>query len=198
MKQYGPPVPDRPSENRKKKGVLASSVRMRLGLYFWLAFLLISRATFALSEQGSGKMGAPVPIFAELSAQDVARLERQRGVVALAVKERFGVSLTRTIADLPVLQRLVDDNVFAKSQTYELQCVGIAFGDVLVSELQLRWVMVSDEYGTDPTLRFEKTTLRFNALTMISKRIEEGRQVDIAGLFDATRDHLARLAGKTD
>jgi hypothetical protein len=31
---------------------------------------------------------------------------------------------------------------------------------VLASELPLRWVMVTDEYGTDPTLRFKETTLQ--------------------------------------
>jgi len=137
-------------------------------------------------------------MFSELSLRDVARLEKQRAVVAHAAGERFGISLTRTIADLPVLQRLLDEQVFAKSQTYELQCVGVAFGDVLASELPLRWVIVSDEYGTDPTLRFQNTTLRFNALTMISKRIEDGRQVNLAELFEGTRDHFAKLAGKTD
>jgi hypothetical protein len=57
--------------------------------------------------------------------------------------------------DLPVLQRLIDDRAFSKTQTYELQSLGIAFGDVLASELRLQWVMVTDEYGTDPTLRFK-------------------------------------------
>jgi hypothetical protein len=31
----------------------------------------------------------------------------------------------------------------------------IAFGEVLASELPLRWVMVTDEYRTDPTLPFK-------------------------------------------
>jgi hypothetical protein len=44
--------------------------------------------------------------------------------------------------------RLIDDTVFKKSQTYELQSLGIVFGDVLASELPLRWVMITDEYGT--------------------------------------------------
>jgi len=85
---------------------------------------------------------------------------------------------------------LVDDKVFSKSQTYELQCVGVAFGDVLATELPLRWVMVTDEYGTDPTLRFKTATLQVNALTMISKRVEKDQKVDLSELLRITREQL--------
>jgi len=62
------------------------------------------------------------PKFEALSAEDSVRLERQRAVVAKAVEQRYGVAkLSGTKDDLPILQRLVDDHVFTKSQTYELQ-----------------------------------------------------------------------------
>jgi hypothetical protein len=99
--------------------------------------------------------------------------------------------LTKTKSDLPILQRIIDDRVFKKSQTYELQCLGVAFGDVLASELPLRWVMVTDEYGTDPTLRFKETTVQINALTMISKRVERDEAVNIFELLRLTREQLA-------
>ena len=80
------------------------------------------------------------PAFTELSKADSAQLEQQRAVVVAAVKRYGAASLTRTKGDLPVLQKVIDDRVFKKSQTYELQCLGGAFGDVLASELSLRWV----------------------------------------------------------
>src|SRR5687768_12798642 len=81
--------------------------------------------------------------FSELSPADTTRLEQQRAVISAAAKQRYGTAaLTKTNADLPVLQRLLDERAFTKTQTYELQCFGIAFGDVLTSELPLRWVMV--------------------------------------------------------
>jgi len=142
---------------------------------------------------------AASPLFTELSAEDSARLEQQRAVVATAAKQRYGTpALTKTKADLSVLQRLLDDQAFAKTQTYELQSLGIAFGDVLASELPLHWMMVTDEYGTDPTLRFKDTTFQINALTMISKRVERGESVDVASLLVITRQQLAQLGGKTD
>src|SRR5215467_14729339 len=121
-----------------------------------------------------------MPQFNDLSDQDKSRLDAQRAVVAKAVAQRYGLrALSQTAADLPVLQHLIDDRTFNKSQTYELQCLGVAFGDVLSNELPLRWVMVTDEYGTDPTLRFKNTTWQINALTMISKRIEKDQAVDL-------------------
>jgi uncharacterized protein DUF3806 len=91
----------------------------------------------------------------------------------------------------------IDDKVFKKSQTYELQCLGVAFGDVLTSELPLRWMMVTDEFGTDPTLRFKKTTLQINALTMISKRVERDEHVDVSELLRMTREQLAEIGPTT-
>jgi len=139
-----------------------------------------------------------MPRFSELSQADRTRLDEQRAIVAAAVKQRYGTStLRKTVADLSVLQRLIDDKVFSKSQTYELQSLGIAFGDVLASELPLRWVMVTDEYGTDPTLRFKDTTLQINALTMISKRIERDEEVNLSELLHITREQLTRLRKAT-
>jgi hypothetical protein len=148
---------------------------------------------------GAGRVGAAPEStapskFAELSLTDSARLERQRAVVTAAVRRlHHGPSLTRTAADLPTLQRLLDEHAFAKTQTYELQCLGVAFGDVLASELSLRWVMVTDGFGTDPTLRLGKTGIQINALTMISKRVEQGEAVDLKMLLQQTQDTLARI-----
>src|SRR5512147_2316572 len=70
------------------------------------------------------------PKFTQLSSEDSARLEQQRVIVAAAAKQRYGSpGLTKTKADLSVLQRLIDDKAFAKTQTYELQSLGVAFGD---------------------------------------------------------------------
>jgi hypothetical protein len=96
------------------------------------------------------------PKFTELSDSDRARLDQQSAVVATFARQKYGTAgLTKTAADLPVLQHLIDDNAFNKTQTYELQSLGVAFGDVLASELPLSWAMVTDEYGTDPTLRYK-------------------------------------------
>ena len=99
----------------------------------------------------------PEPKFSELSQDEAARLEQKRAVVAAAAKQSGTASLTGTKSDLTVLQRLIDDKVFKKSQTYELQCLGVTFGDVLASEFPLRWMMVTDG-GPDPALQENDTS----------------------------------------
>jgi len=170
-----------------------SATNLHLQTKFILTVLVMSTlGFFGCSKQEAG--GPPQPKFSEVSGDDAARLERQRGVVAAAIKQRYGTpSLTKTKADLPILQRLLDDKAFAKNQTYELQCLGVALGDILAAELPLRWVMVTDEYGTDPTLRFKDSTIQVNALTMISKRLERDEAVDVADLLRQTRASVAQM-----
>jgi hypothetical protein len=139
----------------------------------------------------------PAPRFSELSRDDSKRLDEQRAIVAVAARQHYGTAkLTKTKSDLPILQRLLDDKVFQKSQTYELQSLGVAFGDVLASELPLRWVMITDEYGTDPTLRFKNTSININALTMISKRVERDEPVNVVRLLGKNREALSEAEKK--
>jgi hypothetical protein len=157
-----------------------------------LAMVLLS---FVISCPKQNAAPLAMPKFSELSDEDRTRLAQQRAIVTAATKQRYGTSiLKKTVADLPVLQWLIDDKVFNKTQTYELQSLGIAFGDVLENELPLRWVMVTDEYGTDPTLRFKSTTVQINPLTVISKRIEKDEKVSLSELLRRTREQLTRMS----
>ena len=53
--------------------------------------------------------------------------------------------------------------------------------------------MVTDEYGPDPPLRFKETTLQVNALTMISKRLENGETVNLSEMLRITKEQLDSL-----
>jgi len=153
---------------------------------------LVALTVIGLLATESGNTQDPrAPKFTALSSEDSARLDKQRALIAAAVRQHYGVALTRSQRDLPVLQKLIDESVFNKTQTYELQCLGVAFGDVLASAFPLRWVMITDEYGPDPTLRYKSTSANLNALTMISKRVEEGRKVNLEQIVEFTREQLA-------
>ncbi len=158
-----------------------------------IAFLSVAGLLFGQSVNDSARE----PKFSELSHQDIERLDQQRALVAAVARQRYGTdALTRTKRDLPIIQRLIDEKVFKRSQTYDLQSLGVVFGDVLASELPLRWVMITDEYGTDPTLRFKNTSININALTMISKRIERDEPVDVFQLLDKNRGALVAAEKK--
>jgi hypothetical protein len=96
-------------------------------------------------------------------------------------------SLNGTAQDLTILQKAVDDLIAPITDSLMWQSLGIVFGRVLANEIGLEWVMVSDEYGCDPALRYPSSTTLLFPLTMISKRIERGERPDVQGLFDQIR-----------
>jgi len=119
--------------------------------------------------------------FHPLPAEALARLNRQRGYVAQLLNDQFaGAQLSGGRSDLAILQEVVDAQVLRPDQRWELQSLGVAFGDALIGMIEgLAWCEVTDEYGTDPTLRYRDTSFQVNALTTISKRIESGKPVDL-------------------
>ena len=161
---------------------------LQISVTLQLAFLLGCAAAPTPSATG------PQQSFRDLSPDDVAQLDKQRDLVLDVAKKRYGTNaFTKTKSDLAIIQKIVDDNVFQKNQTYELQSLGVVFGDVLATESKLHWMMVTDQWGTDPTLRFENTSIQINALTMLSKRIEDGRGVDAADLFAGVNAQVKKM-----
>jgi len=57
----------------------------------------------------------------------------------------------------------------------------------------LTWAAVQDNYGRDPALTLEGTSIRVFPLTSISKRVERGEEVDVYVLFDEACGTIGRL-----
>jgi hypothetical protein len=94
---------------------------------------------------------------------------------------------------LRLLDTILKNNWVEPSETLKLQCLGITFGDALAQELGLKWVTVEDEYGRDPALVVEGTSIITFPLTAISKRVESGDVVDVHELFRAACETILRL-----
>ena len=135
------------------------------------------------------------PDFHPLPFEALAHMERQRQFVRTLLARNFpGQTLVGGRADLPLLQKVVDGRILRPDQTWELQSLGIALGDALIGTTPgLAWCEVTDEFGTDPTLRYRQTTYQLNALTMISKRVEQGRPVDLVDLAEQISQTFAKL-----
>ncbi len=131
----------------------------------------------------------------ELQAEDLARLEAQRSVVEkfLANDDSRRKYRATAAGKLGTLRALLDAGVFSPSQSYELQCLGIVLGDAFVLDLGFRWVMVEDAYGIDPALQLKGTTLLLFPLTMISKRVERGEEVDVFDLYNWVSAEMERM-----
>ncbi|HET9216419.1 MAG TPA: DUF3806 domain-containing protein [Terriglobia bacterium] len=127
----------------------------------------------------------------ELTAEDLDRLAKQRAFVEQYLGDEASREKYKTAAGkLGLLRALVNANVFKPHQTWELQSMGVVLGDAFVQELGLRWVIVQDEYGRDPALAVPGKTVLIYPLTMISKRVEVNKAVDVFDLFNFTAEQL--------
>jgi hypothetical protein len=97
---------------------------------------------------------------------------------------------------LGTIRALLAAKTFTPTQTYELQSLGVVFGDAVAEETSMEWVMVEDSYGRDPALRAPGTSIVVYPLTMISKRVESGETVDVFALFNMVCDDVERLRGE--
>ncbi len=145
-------------------------------------------------------MPKPGQSFHPLGPEDEARLAEQRAVVERLFEgdDETLREYATTSGKLGVLRAALEGSVFEPSQTYELQCLGIVLGDVLASELGMVWRMVEDEYGRDPCLVMAGTSIVLFPLTMISKRIERGEEVDVFDLLNGVADHVGKLKADPD
>ena len=133
------------------------------------------------------------PHFSPPKPEDTKRLASQWLSVSKLAEEKLSRPLDQSLEDLSAIQRLLDDDVVDRG-TYALQCLGVALGRVMIHNIQgLDWWIVEDEYGRDPCLRYLATTIQFNPLTMISKRVEHGEDVDIRHLFEQSQVTLAAM-----
>jgi hypothetical protein len=131
-------------------------------------------------------MPQPDQKIESLNADDLVRIAKQRAVIERYLGEDAGnLQKYQTAAGkLGLLRALLDQKVFQPSQTYELQCMGIVFGDALVQYSGAEWRAVEDQYGRDPCVQIPGSTDILFPLTMISKRIEKGEAPDVFDMFN--------------
>jgi hypothetical protein len=136
--------------------------------------------------RGSGGTSA-LTVITDLAPPDHHRMDAQRALVLSACAERWGVSsFSRAMPDVPLLQRALDEGVFSPSQRAELRAVGVVLGDVLETELGLRWVMVMDENTGGPALRWKSSSVTVDVCHVVTERAQQGR-VDLNALVEQIR-----------
>lgn len=119
-----------------------------------------------------------------LDAGDLERLEEQRAVVTRYLDVDGRKKFETAPGKLGTLRALLDAALFTPEQTYALQSLGIVLGDVFVQDMGFHWIIVADDHGRDPAIRFQDTSVILFPLTMISKRVEQGEQVDVFDLYN--------------
>jgi hypothetical protein len=128
----------------------------------------------------------------------LTELARKWVAVERLINDEYQTALTTDPASLSLLQRLLDEDVVSRDR-YALQCLGCVLGRIMGANIPgLDWVLAEDETGADICLRYADTSLCVFPLTMISKRIERGEAVDVAGLYEQTSASVRQLANEAD
>jgi hypothetical protein len=87
-------------------------------------------------------------------------------------------------ADLPLAQEVLEDFVYPED-TFELQALGVVLGNVLVAQTELQWSVVTNEFGRQLALYDSQRKITLYPVTMIQKRIEDRREVEMPQLYRA-------------
>ncbi len=121
-----------------------------------------------------------------LSPIDKQYFENQRNrVERLANKLGTGIRFEAK-QDVGTLQNIIDRGLVSFSDTSSLQALGVVFGDLLRKELDMYWVVYTDEIGRTRALRYRETNVYLFPVTMISRRIQFGSNPDLRALFEKT------------
>lgn len=132
-----------------------------------------------------------------LSDDETLQLQKQRNWVRdhydPVAKDRYDTLEGKLV----LLDTILRNNWVEPNETWKLQSLGVTFGDALAQELNLRWVAVEDEYGRDPALHDQGTTIVVFPVTSISKRVERGDVVDVRTLFREACEGVARARAQS-
>jgi len=128
-----------------------------------------------------------------MNAQELADMEDMRAWVRAHYNPEAVQEYDTVSGKLALLQTILNAGWIDESETLKLQCLGITFGDAISQQLGLNWVMVEDEYGRDPALALEGTSILLFPKTMISKRVEDGEEVDVGELFELTSAKIMEI-----
>lgn len=133
--------------------------------------------------------------------EEQATLQDATTWVNLLLAEEFQtqVRLTGTMEDIPNLHTVLGEGPYTDDPEAELKTFGIVFGNVLAHELGLRWVIHRDDEGTDFALQYQSTELLIFPCEIISKRLEDGEEIDeinLDAILEGLREGLAEEAQK--
>lgn len=106
----------------------------------------------------------------------------------------LGEEMDGSLSDLDRLQQIIDSHEVLATNCQELQSLGIVLGKVFVNEIPgYDWWVVEDEHGKDACVRYKETSLLIFPQTMISKRVEDGEEINVQELFAGLRERLESI-----
>lgn len=104
------------------------------------------------------------------------------------VKKQLKKDFTAIAEDIPKIQQVVDNGDFKSHQREVWESLGIAFGTVLVNEMDgIDWVTVIDGSCEYPALQYEETELVIYPMRLIWEKKKENLSCDLAAEFESIK-----------
>jgi Domain of unknown function (DUF3806) len=115
------------------------------------------------------------------------------------IKEEWGYEINQSMEDLEYLQRVIDEELIDFGDEHSCDCVGVAFGRVVATNVpDLDWWVVHDSYGRGLAIRYRETTLQYNVIEMIGKRLSQGIKANLNSLFAFIARHKEEMKDRVD
>lgn len=130
--------------------------------------------------------------ISELSSDDLTWLKQAEQHILKILQIEFGlVTLNHQITDLELAQNAIDAGLSGPKDLLELQCLGVILGNVFVAQTEMNWARVNNEYGDLIAIHAPRIGFTLYPFQMISKRVEDRREINIPRLYESFVNDLA-------
>lgn len=167
-----------------------------------IAIVFITSSLHAVGQQNKATLfsqqGKEFPRVLPLNFLNEQFLKKQRNRVEVLSRRHFGKNLGQGEKNIDTLQRMIAEDILEKTDTEELQALGVILGDAYVaSHNKLSWRVYQDDLGKSHAVCIDDTKHCIFPITMLSRRIEVGTKPDVNRVykkgFDAIKQHLPKL-----
>lgn len=147
----------------------------------------------------------PLPVNAQLESNtispllssDIEFMDTQRRSIDDLARRYLGMRLRGTADnDMEILQKLLTEKLIKNNNTLQLQAMGIILGDIYIKQLGVHWVVLKDKMGRSRALQADNQQQLLFPITMISRRVEVGIEVNIKEIYQTGYQILEPLVRK--
>lgn len=139
-----------------------------------------------------GKTGRPEII--PVRVLEIGTINEAYEWASASVKKILKKDFTASEDDIPKIQQLIDSGPFKPGQKEVWQSLGIAFGAILVNEIDgMEWATVIDRPREFPALRYEETELLMDPMRLIRDKIEADQRCELSAEYNNIRKRVEAL-----
>lgn len=96
-----------------------------------------------------------------------------------------------------ILQDILTRRDYEADDRVYYQALGMLFGSCIAYQYEdFHWVVVSDEYGREMALQYRDYAVQCFPISMITKRIEDGEDIDVNYLMEEVTSHIKSAVEK--